>query len=200
MEPSRLDRNREGTALPGPLALSPTFGRHVICPMMIARARIRPGSHLETGEHHAINPGPTGDGRSDEASTDCCAENWRRRRPTNRRWSPGARSRAMDLKRIRGAPRGRQHAALADPRDRRRTRSFVGAWGAWAGHGRGAAGALGPRTAAQALKQGEEFGVRIRVSTAERSSAERPQVAGPQLPPAAHREHIATLERIIDIL
>jgi hypothetical protein len=76
-----------------------------------------------------------------------------------------------------------------------------GSWGMWAGIVAGAASRLGPRVAAQTLKQGEELGVRDYEKALQHD----------QLPPECKtlihdrllphtREHIATLDRILECL
>ena len=76
-----------------------------------------------------------------------------------------------------------------------------GAWGAWAGAVEGAAKAFGPRTAAQALMRGEEFGVKDyeRALQNDHVPTECKTLIHNQLLPHT-REHVATLERILDLL
>jgi hypothetical protein len=109
---------------------------------------------------------------------------------------------AMDLKRIHDEHREAANTLRLQIRD-------IGgipddsseAWGSWAGLVEGAAGTLGPRLAAQALKQGEEFGVK------EYEEALQDEHVPNDIKMLIHccflphtREHVATLDRIIDVL
>jgi hypothetical protein len=76
-----------------------------------------------------------------------------------------------------------------------------GAWGTWAALVEGTALALGPHTAAQTLKQGEEHGVGDyeRALQNEHLPPECKTLIHDQLLPHT-REHVATLERILEAL
>jgi hypothetical protein len=76
-----------------------------------------------------------------------------------------------------------------------------GAWGTWVGLVEGASAALGPHTAAETLKQGEEHGAKG-YECALRNDAlpeECKALIHDRLLPHT-REHIATLERILEAL
>jgi hypothetical protein len=109
---------------------------------------------------------------------------------------------AMDLRRLHDEHREAANTLRLQIREvGGEPQHSAGPWGAWVGIVDETARTLGARTAAQALKQGEELGV-IDYEAAllnENLSTECKTLIHECLLPHA-REHLATLERIIDVL
>jgi hypothetical protein len=109
---------------------------------------------------------------------------------------------AMDLRRIHEEHRQAANTLRLHIRQAGLEPAYSsGAWGSWAGLLEGAALALGPHTAARTLKQGEELGVTDyeRALQNDHLPPECKTLIHEQLLPHT-REHVATLERILEAL